>query len=90
MRISATRQRREPPLSEISYGATQTAMASTMGVSPVLSGVTVQLWLDFNSNSILETGGPDTISKKKKKESTTTRAETNGFYLFAGVTASGD
>ncbi len=56
---------------------------------PGLSGVTVQLWRDTNSNGILEPGTDTLCTIAICGTNGTTTTAPNGYYLFAGVTASG-
>jgi uncharacterized repeat protein (TIGR01451 family) len=56
---------------------------------PGLSGVTVQLWQDVNSNGILEPATDTLCTIAICGTNGTTITAPNGYYLFAGVTASG-
>lgn len=56
---------------------------------PGLSGVTVQLWKDIDSNGLLDTGTDTLCTIALCGTNGTTITAPNGYYLFAGVTASG-
>jgi len=55
---------------------------------PGLSGVTVQLWQDIDSNGLLDPGTDTLCTIALCGTNGTTITAPNGYYLFAGVTAS--